>query len=129
MPGFMNRQSARAAAGSRSIAARLTAPRRIGKSHAPTMSRIPGCTHSTVIIVLAANEPQLADEFRHQNDRHARDEPVERAPGRKILEGEMRFTAGEEARQNDLRQRDTSQTRVGRALDAAESDGILDQLL
>src|SRR5712692_7130203 len=113
----MSRQSIRAAAGRRIITARLTRPLTSGTSQAPRMSRSPGCTHSTVIVVLAAHEPQLSDEFGHDYDHHAREEAVERAPGRKVLEREMGFTAAEDTRQNDFSHRRSGQAGIEPALE------------
>src|SRR5262245_19282108 len=115
----MKRQSARATEGSMSIAACLTRPFTNGSSHAPRMSRSPGCTHSIVIIVLAAHEPQLADQFRYEDDRHTGNEPVERTKGRKTFEREMQISA-EDTLQDDFSNCHDSQAGIKPALEPGE---------
>src|SRR6266705_4136713 len=114
----------RAAAGRTSIAARLTLPLSNGRTHAPTINKSPGCNHSRVIIVLAPHEPELSDDFRHNDNRDAGSESVQRAPGRKILEGKMRFVAAENIRQHDFSQGHKSKTGVKQAFDAGKAPGI-----
>src|SRR5215471_5585451 len=113
----MSRQSRRAAAGSRIMAARWMRPRRMGSSHAPMMSRSPGCTHSRVIVVLAAHQPQLADQFRDNDDRNARDKAVDRAPSRELFESEVGFAAVEDAGENGFSKRDCNQDGVRQQLE------------
>src|SRR5438132_6191281 len=99
----MSRQSTRAAAGRSTMTTRLALPLRSGTSQAPTISTIPGWTHSTVIVVFWPREPQFPQQLGHDDDHHARHETVERAPGREILEGEVRVVRLDEMRHNDLR--------------------------
>src|SRR2546427_2664885 len=58
------------------MAARLTLPFSNGRTHAPTISKSPGCNHSRVIVVLAAHEPELSNDFRHDDNRDAGSESV-----------------------------------------------------
>src|SRR5215470_15325161 len=108
----MRRQSRRAAAGRISIAARLSRPLSKGTSQAPRMSISPGCTHSTVIIVLGAHQPELAQQFGHYDDGNARDEAVHRPPSREILERKMGFIRREYPRSKDFPQGNTGQTEI-----------------
>src|SRR3989441_2296996 len=104
----MRMQSTSAAAGSAIMATCFALPLNSlnsGTSQAPMISRNPGCTHSTFIVVFRTREPELPQDLRHHDDRDARDEAVERAPAREILEPEVRVVRPEETRHRDLAQR------------------------
>src|SRR5205823_4661430 len=79
-----------------------------------------------VIVILAAHQPQLSDDFRHDNDRYAREQPVKRAPRGKVLERKMGFTSVEEARQNDFRHGHNRQADVKPALEPGEAYRIFE---
>src|SRR5262245_33945943 len=111
------------------MAARLILPLRNGKIHAPTMSKSPGCTHSTVIVILASHKPDLSDEFGHDDDCPAGDQSVERSPGRKVLKREMGFSAIEDPRQNDFSQSHNSDADIKPALDPPEARAIFQVIL
>src|SRR4029450_3366681 len=111
------------------MAVRLILPLRNGKIHAPTMSTSPGCTHSTVIVILASHKPRLSDELGHDDDCHAGDQSVERSPCRKVLEREIRFSAIEDPRQNDFGESHNCEADVKPALDTPEAGGIFQVLL
>src|ERR1041385_5311022 len=122
----MSKQSSRAANGKTSMAVRLNLPLSSGRSQAPKMSIRPECSHSIVIVILAAHQPQLSDEFRHNDDRHAGDKSVQRAPAGKILEWKVRFTSREDPWQNNLRQRNQHEAGIKPALDPGQPCGIFD---
>src|SRR2546425_4987986 len=105
VPGCMRMQSTSAAAGRAIMATCLALPLSSGTTHAPMISRSPGCTHSTFIVVFRTHEPEPPQELRHHDDRDARDEAVERAPAREILEPEVRVVRTKETRHGDLAQR------------------------
>src|SRR5258706_2503826 len=105
VPGDMRRQRPRAMVGSSTITAFLRAPLRNGSTHAPTISTNAGWIHSTVIVIFPLHEPQLADEFRPDDDHHAGDQPVDRFPRRQVLEPEFGFLRVHETRQRELHHR------------------------
>src|SRR2546426_4661269 len=127
----MRMQSTSAAAGSAIMATCFALPLNSlnsGTSHAPMISRSPGCTHSTFIVVFRTREPELPQDLRHHDDRDARDEAVERAPAREILEPEVRVVRPEETRHRDLAQRQRRKAPVqhtlhGNALRASVNTG------
>src|SRR5574342_791583 len=129
LPVGITRQSTSAAAGSASIAARFARPGRSGTSQAPRISSSPGWTHSIPIVVLAPAEPQLSEQLGDDDDRHARDQAVERAPRREALEREVRLAAAEDERKDDLRRRDHGEPDVEAAPDPRESDRVLEVFL
>src|SRR5712691_5487097 len=91
VPGAMRRQRPSAMTGRSTIPTRLMAPLSKGSTHAPRISTRPGCTHSTVIVVFPAHQPELSEELRPDDDHDAGDESVDRFPRRKVLEPELGF--------------------------------------
>src|SRR5438552_7787374 len=124
----MSRQSTSAAAGRSTMTTRLALPLRSGTSQAPAISTSPGCTHSTVIVVFRPREPQLPQQLGDDDDRHARDQTVERAPGRQILEDEVRVVRLDEMRHNDLGESEYGQTCIEPAREPSQPDRVF-QLL
>src|ERR687888_258499 len=113
----MRKQSTNAAAGSRIITACFTRPLQNGRIHAPAISRSPGWIHSGVIVVFGAGEPQLPQNLRDNDDHETRDQPVDRAPRRYVLEPEVRVVRLEETQSRDFADGEHHEKAVEPALD------------
>src|SRR5712691_5428747 len=90
---------------------RLALPSSIGTTQAPRISTSPGCIHSGVIVVFSAHEPRFPQKLRHDDDRDAGNQTVERAPAWQVLEPEVGLVPVE-TRRDDLADRDHGETYV-----------------
>src|SRR3990170_995960 len=97
------------------MAARLAVPLSNGMSHAPAISTRPGCTHSGLIVVVRAHQPEFPQQLRHQDDRDAGEEAVDGTKRRPVLEGKVSGLVIEKRRDNRLCKSQHHQPRIERA--------------